>query len=406
MSEILEDGNQISLEIPIDITSAVCLNPRKYLRYLGWCILGLHTYIVPVNDPLAHAVDIEVIKQRPQTGLDGGMHIIPYQRGDEWLQLIIDNRPHLENLESLSINDIRNGVYADDDLHNHYFDPRDVVVLKMPNPIPETTDVPDRAQRLDLDPSCSFPETSRYTLQWIVSPTRPAIRNIYQITTTPPPYTTIYLSLPTFCYIITTALQRVQQGSNTIVMLPKRAVDSTSQKRQPAGKDRGSSDGAAVDSEIQDSWHEDDVILFFWGNSKVARERVAHEEQERKGFTEEWRATVTQSRPHFSNIHVSGSRPPETSSTDSGAPGQLPPSVANGIWKSSSALGAMVVGSIFVVVTVAICIVILAAFGGEWLESRRCVSGSRPGIDKWSLQTLRWGLRCAKHFASHVIPSK
>ncbi|KAF8813343.1 hypothetical protein BYT27DRAFT_7250878 [Phlegmacium glaucopus] len=58
------------------------------------------------------------------TGLDGlGMHIIPYNGLHQRLQLIIDNRPHLENLESL-INDIRNGIYAEDGLHNHYFDPR------------------------------------------------------------------------------------------------------------------------------------------------------------------------------------------------------------------------------------------------------------------------------------------
>lgn len=49
----------------------------------------------------------------------------------QWLQLIIGNRPHHENLESLTINDIRNGIFAVDNLHNHYFDPRDVVVLKV-----------------------------------------------------------------------------------------------------------------------------------------------------------------------------------------------------------------------------------------------------------------------------------
>lgn len=49
----------------------------------------------------------------------------------QWLQLIIGNRPHDENLESLNINDIRNGFFAMDCLHNNYFDPRDVVVLKV-----------------------------------------------------------------------------------------------------------------------------------------------------------------------------------------------------------------------------------------------------------------------------------
>lgn len=120
------------LEIPIAIVATVCLSPRKYLRYLGWCVLGVvgvltdeqeneivldgelldqgvYRYLVPDQNVLAHAVDLEVIKQRSQvpsestrtredfctkvlkrdgccvwTGGDGvGMHIIPYARGDE-----------------------------------------------------------------------------------------------------------------------------------------------------------------------------------------------------------------------------------------------------------------------------------------------------------------------------------
>lgn len=51
-----------------------------------------------------------------------------------WLQLIVDNRPHEKNLDSLTINDIQNGVYVHDTLHNHFLDPRDVVVLKVRPP--------------------------------------------------------------------------------------------------------------------------------------------------------------------------------------------------------------------------------------------------------------------------------
>jgi len=198
-----EEEDPFYLEVPISIVITVCLSPRKYLQYLGWCVLGvvgrlvdeegneitlngalldqgIYRYIVPGDNPLAHAVDIEVIKQRSQissestrtckdfrtklsardgwcvwTGLTGtGMHIIPYSRGDEacwhyscpsliaelvellqWLQLIIANRPHREDLESLSINDIRNGLIADHGLYHHYFDPRNVVVLKVYSPM-------------------------------------------------------------------------------------------------------------------------------------------------------------------------------------------------------------------------------------------------------------------------------
>ncbi|KAI0284686.1 hypothetical protein BGY98DRAFT_1183550 [Russula aff. rugulosa BPL654] len=62
------------------------------------------------------------------------MHIIPHGRGDEWLRRMIDNRTPGENLD-ITIDDIQNGILADDSLHICYFDPREVVVLKTPNPI-------------------------------------------------------------------------------------------------------------------------------------------------------------------------------------------------------------------------------------------------------------------------------
>jgi hypothetical protein len=195
---LLSQQSPFYLQIPTAIVPTLCLSPRKYLRYLGWCVLGVigvlkdeqgneialdgelvdqgvYHYIVPDQNVLAHAVDLEVIKQRSQlssettgshedfrtrllerdgccvwTSMEGiGMYIIPYGRGDEacshysyhgmqakftilqWLRRIIDNRPHDENLDSLTIDDIQNGIYAHDNLHNHYFEPRHVVVLKV-----------------------------------------------------------------------------------------------------------------------------------------------------------------------------------------------------------------------------------------------------------------------------------
>jgi len=61
-----------------------------------------------------------------------GMHIIPWSKGDEWLQLIIGNRPHGDErrLHTLtSVNDIRNGIMSSSNLHT-YFDSRAAVVLK------------------------------------------------------------------------------------------------------------------------------------------------------------------------------------------------------------------------------------------------------------------------------------
>ena len=140
---------------------------------------GVYYYNAPNDEhDLARAVDLEVIESRTRvssetTGSgenfctellkrDGrcvwsglpygvGMHIIPYRRGDEacsryyscpgvrakfiillqWLQLIVQNRPDNHNLGSITINDVRNGVFGVDDLHNHFFDPRKVAVLKV-----------------------------------------------------------------------------------------------------------------------------------------------------------------------------------------------------------------------------------------------------------------------------------
>jgi hypothetical protein len=45
--------------------------------------------------------------------------------------------------------------------------------------------------------------------------------------------------------------------------------------------------------EVQDRWDEDNVMLFFWGNSKVALERHAQKKQECTVYLEDWRAAVT-----------------------------------------------------------------------------------------------------------------
>jgi len=36
------DGREhFYLDIPIYVIQPLCLRPRKYLRYLGWCVLGI-----------------------------------------------------------------------------------------------------------------------------------------------------------------------------------------------------------------------------------------------------------------------------------------------------------------------------------------------------------------------------
>ncbi|KAI0278646.1 hypothetical protein BGY98DRAFT_916858 [Russula aff. rugulosa BPL654] len=342
---LLSQENLFYLEIPTAIVVTLCLKPRKYLRYLGWRVLGIigdvsdeqgnvialdgdlvdqgvYHYVVPGQNVLAHAVDLEVIKQRSQvpsetmgtledfsanllerdgscvwTGLDGiGTYIIPHERGDEWLQCIVDNRPHDENLDLLTINDIRNGIYTDNNIHN-YFEPREVVVLKTPNPILETTDVPERCQRrIDVEMNVSYPTGSRYTLQWIVTPRETILYHFPNNNDA----TFMNQELPKPADVLLHynygAAVVKQWGKNASVLTNRPDVPRLPvpvQGGQGAGSKRKSSKGAAADLEAQDTWDEDDVILFLWGNSKAARERHAQREQERTAYLEDWRAAVT-----------------------------------------------------------------------------------------------------------------
>lgn len=37
----LSNSKPFYLEIPVKTINSLCLKPRKFLRYLGWCILGV-----------------------------------------------------------------------------------------------------------------------------------------------------------------------------------------------------------------------------------------------------------------------------------------------------------------------------------------------------------------------------
>ena len=69
---------------------------------------------------------------------------------------------------------------------------------------------------------------------------------------------------------------------------------SASCQGEASGSRRRKRTGEAAESEVQvqEEWDEDDVMLFLWGNTKVARERHAQETQERTAYVENWRAAV------------------------------------------------------------------------------------------------------------------
>jgi len=58
---------------------------------------------------------------------------------------------------------------------------------------------------------------------------------------------------------------------------------------QPASNGGGKGSAAATES-AEPVWDEDDVMLFFWSNSKAARERRAKVEQGRTDYIDEWKA--------------------------------------------------------------------------------------------------------------------
>ncbi|KZP28689.1 hypothetical protein FIBSPDRAFT_927455 [Athelia psychrophila] len=311
---LLSQADPFYLEIPTKIVKTLCLRPLKFLRYLGWCVLGVegdlvdkqgreiglngellgqgvYHYTVPNENILAHAVDLEVIKQQSQV-----LSETTGTREDfcaKWLQLIIANRPHIENLESLkNINDIRNGIYATDTIAIQYFDKRKVVVLKTPNLILETIDVPDRYERA-IDPDVSYPSDSRYTFQWIATVERQIILDRYP-NNNDATFMDQQLDKPAellLHYNYGAAAVR-QWGKNFTVLVDRPDIPRPS-VIAPAPKERNTSKGAAADFEAQESWDEDDVMLYFWGNTKVAQDRNAQEEQECTVSLENWRDAVT-----------------------------------------------------------------------------------------------------------------
>ncbi|KAJ7639352.1 hypothetical protein FB45DRAFT_905375 [Roridomyces roridus] len=226
---ILSHSNDVFyLEIPTRIIKTNCRRPVKYLRFLGWCIMGrsgaiktdragvamgdedtlndetIYYFVTNAADDAAalrYAVDPEVMKSRSshstsstsmRTAQDRfkdsliqrdvvcvftnsskltcqGSHIIPFHKGDEWLDFVVQNRPtEGEDVSDLnSIHDIRNGLLLTGDLH-HLMDHKHVAVIKTPNPVLQVDDIPPRHPLTLLHDGgqVQYPDGKRYTMQW------------------------------------------------------------------------------------------------------------------------------------------------------------------------------------------------------------------------------------------------
>jgi len=238
----------------------------------------------------------------------------------QWLRVIIANRPENRNIGLLTIDDIQNGLLGTDTLHNQCFDPRLVVVLKTPNIMLETTDVPPRHER-NIEPMVSYPSDRRYTLQWIAAPPTAATLEHFpnnsdatfanQELAKPADLLLHYnygaavvkhwgknkdvltkrLDIPRPPVPSPVPMGPIPEKHNHRGSIAKRVITGVKSKFRTSGRSAGGAAGDLEDSE-QVKWDEDDIMLFFWGNTKAARERRAQKERERTEYLEDWRAGV------------------------------------------------------------------------------------------------------------------
>ncbi|KAJ7800957.1 hypothetical protein B0H14DRAFT_2386792, partial [Mycena olivaceomarginata] len=213
-------------EIPIAVVQSNSVHPIKYLRFLGWCIIGIlgtvksnregvdivdtallqdrgtyfYVYDAPDDDAaLRYAVDPDVIKAHSHISASEssartreaafkdsllrrdasciftnkpsmicqGTHIIPFHKGDEWFDLIVKNRPAADEDTSTltTVDDLRNGMLLGVEAHI-MTEARQAVVLKTPNLVLGVDDIPPRHNRT-LKDNVKYPEGQRYTLQWL-----------------------------------------------------------------------------------------------------------------------------------------------------------------------------------------------------------------------------------------------
>jgi hypothetical protein len=187
-----------------------------------------------------------------------------------------------------------------------------------PNLILNTTDIPDNARQWPLSPETSYPSRVRYSLQWLIAGKG---NNLSMFRDNGDASFKSHLKQKpsdTLLHYNYGAAAVKRWGKNIAVLgngegllrpqkpevLPvgptrgvgnrKTTINKLARARAGAGQVRSADNGdgpgsaALADSElsIQD---EDDLMLFFWGNSKASVERHAKGKCEREQSINEWR---------------------------------------------------------------------------------------------------------------------
>lgn len=194
-----------------------------------------------------------------------------------------------------------------------------------PNHILNTKDVPPRHDREHTSEDVCYPSRSRYTLQWLVTPSAYIIATIpnnsdaaFKKYTRKPKPSDLLLHYNYGAAAVkswghgTDVLQNLANAPRPPVPVPARTgpsrtihdkgavIHKLDAARNPSGAGAASSTagagagmGGLVESEAQAMWDEDDVMLFFWGNSQAAKERHLKKVSENTRRMEQWRAQVS-----------------------------------------------------------------------------------------------------------------
>jgi len=165
-----------------------------------------------------------------------------------------------------------------------------------PNQILNPKDIPPRDDR-HVYADVSYPTSSRYTLQWLVVP-EPGITTIvpnnrdatFKRNTEKPKPSDLLLH-----YTYGAAAIKCW-GHGTEVLKDRANPPRPSAPVQaPIRPSRSSTAGAGTgESDGQATWDEDDVMLFFWGNTRAAKERHLKKVEEIIERMEQWRAGVAE----------------------------------------------------------------------------------------------------------------
>ncbi|KAJ7152232.1 hypothetical protein C8R43DRAFT_1127311 [Mycena crocata] len=223
---LLED-KKMALSIPTALAHSFCPKDMKYLRFLSWIILGQHGRIhqvtkkrmncqlTPVEDDTEYAdkgiyqfkptltanveraVNPHALSSRSSSSVASNQgprehvfraglierdhfcvftgrpremcqaaHIIPFARGDKWMQMISAHYRPKTDEAVIDINDLRNGMLLESGIHTAA---AGIGILKTPNEILSIGDVPaSQADPIDRR-GVSYPRNVQYTLHTVGS---------------------------------------------------------------------------------------------------------------------------------------------------------------------------------------------------------------------------------------------